>query len=125
MSEIGSVMLMCHLTCQSWLPARLHDAGDLPAHRDLAQLVAPQPEFAEYAARTPGQRAAVAQPRRARVTRQSFQLAARSGTVLVRDLGVVHDREQLGALLRVLLHDQAPLLVAVDDCGFGHWALSS
>src|SRR5215472_16192941 len=77
MSAIGSVMLICDS-----LPARLDDARDLAAHRDLAQLVAAEPELSEHAPWTPGQRAAIAQPGRARVARQRLQLAARRGAIL-------------------------------------------
>src|SRR6185503_9861133 len=97
MSAMGSVMLMRHLS-----PARLDDAGDLPAHRVLAQLVAAQAEFAVVAARTTGQRAAVAQPRLVGVPRQLLQLHARRVAVLVGRARVGDDRLQRLALLRVL-----------------------
>src|SRR5580692_1978178 len=71
-SAIGSVMLIGSL-----LPACLGQAGNFAAHRNVAQLVAAQAEFAVRAARTPGQLASVAQPRRAGIARQLLQLVAR------------------------------------------------
>src|ERR1700757_609727 len=87
MSAIGSVMLMSRS-----LPARLHDARDLAAHCDLAQLVAAQPELPEHSARPAGQGAAVSQARRARIARQRLQLAARRSAAFFRHPGVLHDR---------------------------------
>src|SRR6476661_2823481 len=49
MSAMGSLMLIYGL-----LPARLDHAGDLAAHRDLADLVAREAELAERAARAAG-----------------------------------------------------------------------
>src|SRR4249920_3360062 len=66
MSAIGSLMLM-H---PSLLPARLDDAGDLAAQGNVTQLVAPQAEFAERAARPAGEGATIAQPYRAGVAWQ-------------------------------------------------------
>src|SRR5688572_32867036 len=71
MSAMGSLMLMISL-----LPARLDHAGDLAAHRDLADLVAREPELAERSARPPGDGAAVAQAHGGRVARQRLQLGA-------------------------------------------------
>src|SRR5205085_8071855 len=87
MSAIGSLMLM-----QSPLPAGLDDAGNLAAHRELAQLVAAEAELAEHAARTARDGAAVAHSRGIRVARQLLNFLARSEAVLVRDLRVVDDR---------------------------------
>src|SRR5512132_2470065 len=91
MSAMGSVMLM--RSPRKQLPARLDDAGDLAAHRVFAQFVAAEPELAEKAARTAGDRAPVAQPRRIRVARQLLQLQARGEALLVRDTRVFDDRD--------------------------------
>src|SRR5512134_3817886 len=84
MSAIGSVMLMLHLTCLGRLPAGLHDARHLAAHREFPQLVAGKAELAEVPARAARDRAAVAQPCRVRVARQLLQLEPRGVPVLVR-----------------------------------------
>src|SRR5690554_4942292 len=93
MSAIGSLMLIGHL-----LPARLDHARDLAAHRDLAQLVARQPELAEIAARAARERAAVTQTHRARIARQLLQLLARLLLRVVRCACVVQYGEQRRAL---------------------------
>src|SRR5258706_4125866 len=72
-----------HSTLALRLPARLDDARDLAAHRNLAQLVASEPELAVHAARSAGEPAPVAQPRRARVAGQLLQLASRRQPLLV------------------------------------------
>src|ERR1700693_5387818 len=89
-SAMGSVMLMQTLL----LPARLDYAGDFPAQRDFAQLVAAEAELAEHAARAPGQPAAVAQSNRRGIARQALHLLARLLTLLIGALGVVDDRKQ-------------------------------
>src|SRR6185436_13590982 len=78
MSAMGSLMLMISL-----LPARLDHAGDLPAHRDLADLVAREAELAEGPAGPPGDGAAVAQPHGRGVAGQRLHLSARLITGLV------------------------------------------
>src|SRR5512134_3336692 len=98
MSAMGSLMLMSSL-----LPARLDHAGDLAAHRDLADLVAREAELAESAARAARDRAAVAQPHRGGVARQRLQLRARLVPGLVGGLGVAQDPEERLALLGVFL----------------------
>src|SRR6187549_1819523 len=72
MSAMGSLMLIWGL-----LPARLDHAGDLAAHRDLADLVAREAELAERAARAARHGAAVAKPHGRGVARQRLQLRAR------------------------------------------------
>src|SRR5262245_21917972 len=94
MSAMGSLMLIQCLL----LPAGLGHAGNLPAHGDVAQLAAGQPELAVHPARAAGQRAAVAKPHRAAVARQLLQLVARSGALFVGRLAVVDDGVQLRAL---------------------------
>src|SRR5215475_13080468 len=69
MSAMGSLMLMHNLL----LPARLGEPWNLATHGDIAQLVAREAEFAEHAARPSRDRAAIAQPHRARVPRQLLQ----------------------------------------------------
>src|SRR5258708_11072536 len=126
MSAIGSLMLMVHLTSLvSCLPTCLDDARDLPAHRDFAQFVAPQPELAKHPARPAGEPAPVAQARRARIARQLLQLPARGLPLLIGKLDAADGREQLGALLRVFLHRQPTFLVAIDARCFLHAFLSS
>ena len=66
MSAIGSLMLIQSLL----LPASFGHAGDLATHGDFTQLVAAEAELAKDAARTAGQRAAIAQPDRAGIARQ-------------------------------------------------------
>ena len=72
MSAMGSLMLIVGL-----LPARLDHAGDLAAHRDLADLAAREAELAESAARTARDRAAVAQAHGGSVAGQRLELGAR------------------------------------------------
>src|SRR5690349_8849823 len=89
MSAIGSCMLIA-----SPSPARLDDAGYLAAQRQLAQLVAAEAELAIDAARTPGQRAAVADTHRRRIARQLLQLVTRLFSCLVGGARVLDDLEQ-------------------------------
>src|SRR5437868_1622055 len=110
MSAMGSLMLICAL-----LPARLDHAGDLAAHRDLADLVAREAELAERAARAARHRAAVAQPHGRGVARQRLELGARLVLRVVGGFRVLEHGEQLFALLRELLHGGAALRLAVDD----------
>src|ERR1700693_4850987 len=119
MSAMGSLMLMCAL-----LPARLDHSGDLAAHRDLADLVAPETELAERPARPAGHRAAVAQAHGGGVARQRLQLGSRLVAGVVGRLRILDDGEELFALLRELLHGGAALRLAVDDGKLGHYALS-
>src|SRR3954467_3280690 len=72
MSAMGSLMLIVRL-----LPARLDHAGDLAAHRDLADLVAREAEFAERAARAARHGATVAQAHGRSVAGQRLELRAR------------------------------------------------
>src|SRR5689334_12234740 len=120
MSAMGSLMLMLHLS-----PAGLDDAGDLPAHRVLAQLVAAQAELAVIAARASRQGATVAQARLVGVARQRLQLQARSEAVLVGHLRVVDDRLQVLALLRELRDQLHALVLPVDQSQLGHGSLNS
>src|SRR5690242_5835448 len=110
MSAMGSVML---ISSPRLSPARLHDARDLPAHRVLAKLVAAEAELAEHPARAAGDRAAVAKPRRVRVTRQLLQLEPRRVAVLVGYARVDDDRFERRTLLRVLRDELHALLLPV------------
>src|SRR3954462_11501190 len=89
MSAMGSLMLIVVL-----LPARLDHAGNLAAHRDLADLVAREAELAERAARAAGHGAAVAQAHGRGVARQLLQLHACLVAGVVGRLRVAQDREE-------------------------------
>src|SRR5260221_9559061 len=115
MSAIGSLMLM-----QFSLPARLDDAGHFALERQLAQLVAAEPEFAVDAARPPGQCAAVAQPHRRSVARQLLQLDACFLLRLVGGARILQPLEQSGAGQLVFLDDLPAFLVAVLYGELGH-----
>src|SRR5689334_14512458 len=107
MSAIGSCMLIT-----SPLPARLDDSRDFALEGKVAELVAGEPELAIHAARTPGQRAAVADTDRRRVARQLLQLGARFLFRLVGGTRVVDDLEQGRAFRLELLDGLAALFVA-------------
>src|SRR5512141_180263 len=115
MSAMGSLMLMISL-----LPARLDHAGDLATDRDLADLVAPEAELAESAARAARDGAAVAQPHGGRVAGERLQLRPRLVARVVGRLRILDDREELLPLLRVFLHHGFALRLAVDDGKLGH-----
>jgi len=74
------------------LPAGLRQARNLAAHRDLAKLVAAEPELAEGAPGTARDLAAIAQPRRAGIAGQRLQLQARLVALLFGGGLVVDDR---------------------------------
>src|SRR5690242_4580391 len=115
MSAIGSVMLIALSS-----PARFDDARHFAAHRELTQLVAREAEFLVHAARTAGQRAAVAQPDRRGVARQLLQLDARRFLVLVGCLDVVQHLEERRAFRLEFLDRLATLLFAELHCELGH-----
>src|SRR5689334_13778085 len=115
MSAMGSLMLMFSL-----LPARLDHAGDLAAHRDLADLVAREAEFAECAAGTSRDGAAVAQPHGGCIAGHRLQLGAGLVAGIVGGLRVAQDREQLLAALGEFLHRGFAFRLAVDDGKLGH-----
>src|ERR1700694_2794063 len=118
MSAMGSLMLIFVL-----LPARLDHSGNFAAHRDLTDLVAPETELAEGAARPAGDRAAVAQPHGGSVARQRLQLGSRLVLGLVGGFRILQHGEELLAPLREFLHGGAALRLAVDDGKLGHYAL--
>src|SRR5258708_2972992 len=115
MSAMGSLMLIFVL-----LPARLDHSGDLAAHRELSDLVAPEAELAERAARAPGHGAAVAQAHRRSVARQRLQLDPRLVLRVVGSFRVLQHREQRFAPLGELLHGGAPFRLAVDHANLRH-----
>src|SRR5215472_5099026 len=91
-SAIGSVMLMRRPS-----PARLGQAGDLAAARELADLDPRQPELAVYAARAPGDGAALALPRGAGIARHRLQRGLCRQTLLGRALGAADQLLELRA----------------------------
>ena len=97
------------------LPAGLDDAGDFATHRELAELMATQPEFAVHAAWPAGQRATIAHPCLVAVAGQRLNLEARCVARFFRCLGVVDDRLEGKALLRELDDKHLALLVAIDQ----------
>src|ERR1700733_13196101 len=114
-SAIGSVMLMRRPS-----PARLGEARDLTAARDLADLHPRQPELAVHPTRAPGDGATVAVPRRTGVARLRLQLRLRRHTLLGRALGASDQLLELGALRRVLFHDPRATLLALDHARLRH-----
>src|SRR5688572_12096328 len=115
MSEIGSVILIA-----ASLPAGLTEAGDITAHRRLAQLGAREAKLAIRAVRAPRQRAAIAQPNRVRVARQLLQLLLRLGLRVVRGFRVANELLELGALRGVTL-DRLLAVALTHQHGFlGH-----
>src|SRR6516162_1078502 len=100
-SAMGSVMLMASVPS----PARLGEARDLAAARDLADLHPRQAELAVDTAGASGDRAALALPRGARIARLRLQRGLRRGTHLGRALGAADQLLELRALGRILFHD--------------------
>src|SRR5262245_2075956 len=98
MSEIGSVILIA-----ASLPAGLTEAGDITAHRRLAELGAREAELAIGAVRAPRQCATIAQPNRVRVARQLLQLLLRLDLGVIGRLRVANELLELGALRGVTL----------------------
>src|SRR4029079_8983079 len=76
------------------LPARLDDARDFAAQRELAQLGATEPELAVHPSRPARECAAVAQPDGRSVARELLQLCARRLLVLVGDARALQQLEQ-------------------------------
>src|SRR5215469_356943 len=108
-SATGSVMLMRRPS-----PARLGEARDLAAARDLADLHPRKAELAVHAARAPGDGAALALPRRTGIARQRLQRRLSGGPLLGRALGASDQLLELRALRRVLFHDPGATLLALD-----------
>src|SRR5688500_1040360 len=120
MSEIGSLILMQFSPASLDSPAGLDDAGDFPAHRDFAKLVAAQTELPVRPARASGQSTTIAHPYRRRIARQPLELQPRFIAVFLRELRIVGGRSELRALRGVLLHLLAALVVAIDQCQLCH-----
>src|SRR5260221_1349007 len=131
MSAMGSVMLIDSFPQHRYpewisvnscvcLPTGLAQTRHVAAHRRFAQLVAAERELAIHAARAAGQFASIALTGRTRVARQFLQLGLRRRFFLVRGFRAEHDRLQLRALRRVLLHRLRALLFAHDHAGFCH-----
>src|SRR5215472_9062717 len=114
-SAMGSVMLMRRPS-----PARLGETRDLAAARDLADLHARQSELAVYPARAPGDGAALALPRGARIARLRLQLRLCGGAHLGRALRAADQLLELRALGRVLFHDPGATLLALDHARLRH-----
>src|SRR6516162_3380346 len=122
-SAIGSVMLMRRPS-----PARLGKARDLAAAGDLADLDARQSELAIHTARAPGDRAALALPRRTGIARLRLQRRLCGRTLFGRSLGASDQLLELRALCRVFFHDPGATLLALDHARlrhrlFGSWLL--
>src|SRR6187399_182377 len=113
-----------HFLTTIYLPAGLAQTRHVAAHGRFAQLVAAERELAIDAARTAGQRAAVALARRAGVAWQLLQLRLRSHLVVVGRLRAEHDRLELLAARRVLLDDLRALLLALNHVGLCHAGIS-
>src|SRR5688572_1620905 len=95
-SAMGSVMLI-----RAPSPARLAEARNLAAVRDLADLHARETELAVHAPRAAGDRAAVALARGARIARQRLELCLRGRAVLRRGPRAADQLLQFRALRRV------------------------
>src|SRR5258708_23345057 len=88
MSPSGSLIVIARLP----LPARLEHAGDLAGRGQLAHRDPRHPELAVVAARPPGQRAAVADPRSRAVARQLSELQLRLEAVFRRRIAGACER---------------------------------
>src|SRR5580704_12113128 len=114
-SAIGSVMLIVRAS-----PARLRQARDLAAIGGLAQFGARQPEFTVHAARTAGDRAAVALPTLAGIPRLLLQFHLRGGALLRPGLRVADQLFELGASLSVFTRYFEAALLAHEHVRLGH-----
>src|SRR5580693_2766843 len=117
-SAIGSVMLIVRAS-----PTRLRQAWDLTAIGRFAQLGARQSKLAIHAARTPGDRTAVALARRSRIARLLLQLDLRRGALLRTRLRVADQLFELGAPLGVLGRYFEAALLAHEHVRLGHGLL--
>src|SRR5215472_9691378 len=118
-SAMGSVMLM-----RPPSPARLREARNLAAHRDLADLLTREAELAVHAARAARDIAAVAQARGARVPRHRLQPRLGSRALLRRRLGITDRFLELRAPQSVPLHDPRASLLALDHVRLRHRTLT-
>src|SRR5690606_11662689 len=119
--EIGDRIIHAHLRSPAKaLPARLRQARNLAAHRRRAQLVPAEAEAAIEAARASGDRAATAQPHRARIARQLPQTYLRSELLLVGRARIADDLLQLVALSGIALHRLHALRLPQDHGFLSH-----
>src|SRR6478672_9405912 len=120
MSPKGSVIAI-----RSPLPARLDDARDQALVGQVPKHDPRQTELAVICARTPGQLAAVANPRRVPVPRQLSHLQARNETLGLVARLIVRDLFELRVFRRILLNELLATLVLVDRTQFRHDLSSS
>src|SRR5690606_12483066 len=104
------------------LPAGLAQAGNVTAHRRLAQHVAAQAKLPIHTTRTTGHLTAVALAHRAGVARQLLQLDRCVELFLVGCGLAGKDLLELLALVRVLLHQLRALDLAHHHGCLGHTA---
>src|ERR1700687_1816861 len=114
-SQIASVMLIVRAS-----PARLRQARNLTAIGRFPQLGARQTELAIHAARTSGNRAAVALARRARIARLLLQFHLRGGALFRPGLRVADQLFELGASLSVFTRYFEAALLAHEHIRLGH-----
>src|SRR5882672_4222092 len=114
-SAIGSVMLIVRAS-----PARLGKAGDFAAVGGLAQFGARQPEFAVHAARTSGDRTAIALSGGGRIARLLLQFRLRGFACLRSRLRVADQLFELGAARSVFLRYLEAFLLAHEHVRLGH-----
>src|ERR1700731_4132970 len=117
-SAIGSVMLIVRAS-----PTRLRQAWNLAAIGRFAQFRARQPELAIHPARAPGNRTAIALPRRARVARLLLQFHLRGGALFRTRLRVADQLFELGASLSVFIRYFEAALLAHEHVRLGHGLL--
>src|SRR5450631_4024197 len=117
-SAIGSVMLIVRAS-----PARLRQAWNLTAIGRFAQLGARQPKLAVYAARTPGNRAAIALARRTRIARLLLQLHLRGNPLFGAGFRCSNQFFELSAALGVFFRHLEALLLAHEHVRLGHGLL--
>src|SRR5690606_39392766 len=94
----------------------LGDAGDFTLHRHFTQFVASQPKFAEDAARTTRDDAAIALARRVGIARQLLQLQPSLVTFFVGLRLIGDDRFQFGTASGELVSQLGALDIAIDEC---------
>src|ERR1700722_5188713 len=114
-SAIGSVMLIVRAS-----PTRLRQAWNLAAVGGLAQLGARQSELAVHAARTSGDRTAIALPRRTRIARLALQFRLRGFAPFRSGLRVADQLFELSASRSVFLRYLEAFLLAHEHIRLGH-----
>src|SRR5690349_19556434 len=93
-------------------PARLGDAGQITAQREVAQRDAAQTELAIHGLAAAGEHAATRLASRAGVSRQAAERNADLLFFLGRELRVLQLAAQLGAALGVLFDQLVAILIA-------------